>query len=79
MTIKQTITYSANIAIQDFNFGYSVKKMAVSQPFINIETSFFHYFVYNDTGHQLQKFDTNLITHSKMTDKMATVEYYNWL
>ena len=28
----------------------------------------------NDTGHQLQKFDTNLITNSKMVDKTAAVQ-----
>ena len=30
----------------------------------------------NDTGHQLQKFDTNRITNSKMADKMASVQMH---
>ena len=51
----------------------------LTQSFINIETSFFHSIVCNDTGHQLQKFDTNPITNSKMADKMAAVKHYNWL
>ena len=43
--------------------------LAVTQPFINMETSFFHWIARNDTKHQLQKIDTNSITNSKMTEK----------
>ena len=31
------------------------------------------------TGHNLQEFDTNLTTNSKMADKMAAMKHYNWL
>ena len=58
------------------NGGCETLQLAVTQPFINIETSFFHEIVRNDTGHQLQKFDTNRITNSKMLDKTAVVQMH---
>ena len=33
----------------------------------------------NDSARQLQKFDANMITNSKMADKMVSVKHYNWL
>ena len=32
----------------------------------------------NDSEHQLWNFDANMITNSKMVDKMAAVKHYNW-
>ena len=48
--------------------------------FIQIELQIYRDFVIM-TAHiyQLLKFDTNRITNSKMADKMATVQHYNWL
>ena len=46
----------------------------VTQPFTNIENSFFYWVVRNDSAHQLYKFDTNRITNSKMANKMAAVQ-----
>ena len=43
-----------------------------------IETSFC-LIAQKNTGHNVQEFDTNLITNSKMADKMAAVNHYNWL
>ena len=57
----------------------AVKHYIVTQPLINIETSFFHWIVRNDSAHQLYKFGANMITNSKMADKAAAVKPYNWL
>ena len=61
------------------NGGRETLYFAVTQPFINIDTLFFHRIVRNDSTHELQKFDKNAITNSKMVDKMAAVKHYKWL
>ena len=61
------------------NGGRETLYLAVTQPFINMETSSFHLIVRNDTGHQLWKINTYPFTNSKMADKMAAVKHYNWL
>ena len=59
------------------NGGCETLYLAVTQPFISMETSFFHWIVRNDTGHQLYKVYTNPITNYNMADKMAAVKHYN--
>ena len=61
------------------NGGHETLYLAITQPFINPKTSFFHWIVRNDTGHQLYKIDTYPFTNSKMANKMAAVKHYNWL
>ena len=46
---------------------------------VNIEKSPFHRISRNDCSHQLWKFDTNLITNSKMANKMVAPKRYNRL
>ena len=55
-------------AVKHYNWLY------VTQPFINIETSFFRWIARNDSAHKLLKFDTNPITNSKMANKIVAVQ-----